>query len=227
MTGSATAERLRHDLVAAAMLTRLARDPELSVVKHRLQVTSFGGSGTTALIEHLILCGADLPRTPGSFPFKHQSRPPDPETVPVGFRVLFPISDPRDAVVSIFRRNFQGGHYRGMRLRAPGPEAEARLASLDAFLAGGRDEFGFGDQFRAWHDGAPGYPVAFVRTSALGDVWDEVRRFAGLGATVPPFVWRPRASSWRELPAAERSRVDAIYGPLAAELDALPAFAVG
>jgi len=206
------------------MLARLEREPELGLVRHRVQVTSFGGSGTTALIEHLTLCGADLPRTPGSFPFKHQARPPDATSVPIGFRVLFPVGDPRDAVLSIFRRGFQGGHFRGMRLRNPDPQSEAHLVSLDAFLAAGRDEFGVGEQFRAWHRGELGYPVAFVRLAALGEVWDEVRRFCGLGAYVPPFVWRPRSSSWRDLADSDRDRLDAVYGDLAAEIDAMPAF---
>ena len=216
------AARSRNDLVADAMLERLAGDPDLGRVRHRLQVTSFGGSGTTALVEHLVLVGADLPRTPGGFPFKHQPHPPAVDAVPVGFRTVFPFGDPRDAVLSVFRRDIQGAHYRGMRLRRPDALAAGRLADLEAYLAGGVDELGVVDQFRAWQRGDLGFPVCFVRTDALASVWPEVRRFAGLRESAPPFRVRSRTSDWRALPTGDRERLDAIYGELAAEIAALP-----
>ena len=68
------------------------------MVHHRVQVTSFGGSGTTALADHLLAAGVDLPKTPGFFPFKHQRVPPPGSAVPTGFRVVYPFGDPRNAV---------------------------------------------------------------------------------------------------------------------------------
>ena len=154
------------------MLDRLAREPSLAVVHHTIQVTSFGGSGTTALYEHLAQAGADIPRTPGAFPFKHQRTPP--ADVPAGYRVVYVFGDPRDAVVSVFRRGFQGGHYRGMRLAEPTPAVEARLSGLDQFLEAGIDDFELADHVRGWREREPrAYPVLFVRYEDLAREWDD------------------------------------------------------
>jgi len=83
-------DRRLSDAIADEMLARLARAPELAEVHHRVQITSFGGSGTTALHEHLLDAGVDVPTTPGAFPFKHQRVPPASGSVPAGFRVLYP-----------------------------------------------------------------------------------------------------------------------------------------
>jgi len=209
------------------MLARLARAPELAEVHHRGQITSFGGSGTTALHEHLLDAGVDVPTTPGSFPFKHQRVPPASGSVPAGFRVLYPFGDPRNAVVSVFRRGFQGGHYRGMRLRKPPPEVDDRLATLEQFLAAGVDDFEMEDHFDRWHESsARDYPVLFLRYEDLLSTWPAVREFAGLRDDVECLPVRPRASEWQSLPPAQRARVDEMYGPFARRLAALPSVEV-
>ena len=90
------------------------------------------------------------PQTPGEFPFKHQRFPPAAADVPAGFRVLYPYADPRNAMLSIFRRSYGIGHYRGLHQRSPDAAAAARLASLDAFLAGGIDDFELEDHVERW-----------------------------------------------------------------------------
>jgi hypothetical protein len=217
-------DRRLSDAIADEMLDRLARSPELARVHHRVQITSFGGSGTTALYEHLLDAGVDVPTTPGSFPFKHQRVPPPSGSVPAGFRVLYPFGDPRNAVVSVFRRGFQGGHYRGMRLRKPPPEVDDRLATLEQFLAAGIDDFEMEDHFDRWHESnACDYPVLFLRYEDLLNNWPAVREFAGLRDDVECLPVRPRASEWQNLPPAQRERVDEMYGPFARRLEALPA----
>jgi len=205
------------------MLDRLARSPELGQVRHAVQITSFGGSGTTAMIEHLQALGVAVPDTPGSFPFKHQRVPPGPSAVPPGFRVVYLFGDPRNAVVSVFRRGFQGGHYRGMRLRRPPAEVEEHLTDLEHFLAHGVDEFEIRDHFDRWHEREPRpYPVLFVRFDDLGAEWPAVRDFVGLSGDAPGLELRERASEWQALPAAQRATIDAMYGTLAVRLAALP-----
>jgi hypothetical protein len=220
-------ERRLNDAIADEMLGRLARCGELAEVRHRVQVTSFGGSGTTALHEHLLRMGVDVPTTPGSFPFKHQRVPPAPDAVPPEFRVVYPFGDPRNAVVSVFRREFQGGHYRGMRLRKPMPEAEHHLTDLEHFLEGNVDEFEIEDHFDQWFDArARTYPVLFLRYEALPDVWPAVCEFVGLPAGSPCLPIRPRASQWTELEVSQRERIDAMYGAFARRLEDLPSVEV-
>ena len=213
---------------------------------HTVQITSFGGSGTTALCDHLQQLGLDVPKAPGMFPVKHRRYPNEAAEVPAGFRVVYPYGDPRNAVVSLFRRNLQAGHYRWLRYPQPrlergrhvpaldelvdpdGPfqprgEVRDRLADLGSFLAGGVDEFRLEDHVDRWLSGAHGYPVLFVRYEALEQVWPEVREFLGLAAEVPCLRVRERSSDWRSLPRETADRLDALYGPLAEKLAALPA----
>ncbi len=216
-------DRRLNDAIADEMLRRLERSPDRARIRHHVQITSFGGSGTTALSDHLHDAGVDLPATPGSFPFKHQRVPPSPDAVPKGFRVVYPFGDPRNAVVSVFRRGFQGGHYRGMQLRTPTPDVDERLAGLEQFLAAGVDDFGMEDHFDRWYaTGTRGYPVLFLRYEDLPGTWPAVREFLRLPDDVECMPMRARASEWQSLPPAQRARVDEMYGPLARRLAALP-----
>ena len=216
-------ERRLNDAIADEMLDRLGSSDELSQVRHRVQITSFGGSGTTALHDHLFAAGVDVPTTPGSFPFKHQRVPPASDAVPPGFRVVYPFGDPRNAVVSVFRRGFQGGHYRGMRLRKPGAEAEGHLTDLAHFLDGGVDEFEVEEHFERWfnRDVRP-YPVMFLRLEELPQVWPTVCEFVGLASGAPCLAMRPRASEWSALEGPQREHIDDMYGAFAHRLAALP-----
>jgi hypothetical protein len=208
-------------MVARQIDAYVAEHGPIDRVVHTVQITSFGGSGSTALSAHLAAAGVDIPKTPGEYPFKHQRFPPAAADVPAGFRVLYPYADPRNAMLSIFRRSYGIGHYRGLHLRSPDAAAAARLASVDAFLAGGVDDFELEDHVERWlapHD----YPVMFVRYERLPRVWPTVRDFVGLSATVPCLEMRERASEWKSLPRAQRRRLNEIYGKLAHRLDALP-----
>ena len=121
------------------MLGRLERSNELAVVRHTVQVTSFGGSGTTALADHLLAAGVDLPATPGYFPFKHQRIPPRvPPTCPRASA-----SCTRSAIRATPSSRCSGAGSRAAttaacRLRRPPLEVEQRLASLGDLPRRGR-----------------------------------------------------------------------------------------
>src|SRR5690606_9327806 len=145
---SSEMERFRAWL--APRLQEWAKDNGPYRIDHTVQVTSFGGSGTTALCGYLLARGVDLQKGPAQWPFKHRRFPPSADEVPDGFRVVYIVSDPRDAIVSIFRRDYQLGHYAALREEQPDDEAARRLASLDAFLDAGHDEFRLADHFARW-----------------------------------------------------------------------------
>jgi len=200
----------------------VAEHGPLHVVRHTVQITSFGGTGSTALSGHLRAAGVDLPQTPGEAPFKHQRRPPAASDVPEGFRVIYPYGDPRDAMLSIFRRGWIVEHYRALREQVPPPEVERRLSSLEAFVDGGVDDFALADHVNRWLDHEPGYPVLFFRYESLETAWPTIREFVGLPADVPCLAVRARKSAWRLLPEPIRAGIDRIYGTLAATLEARP-----
>jgi hypothetical protein len=191
-------------------------------IDHTVQVTSFGGAGTTALCEHLLHLGVDLQKGPGQWPFKHRRTPPSAHEVPDGFRVVYPVSDPRDAILSIFRRHYQVGHYAALHDREPGSEAQRSLADLDAFLGSGTDVFELADHFARWRSHDPDYPVMFVRYEHLADVWPQVADFVGLTPQQPALPTRARSSDWRALPPERREQLDALYGDLVRAIEELP-----
>jgi hypothetical protein len=217
-------DRRERDAFSSAMLDRLEQSPDMATVRHTVQVTSFGGSGTTALYDHLIAAGIDVPQTVGQFPFKHQRVPPARGDVPDGFRVVYLFGDPRNAVVSVFRREYQGGHYRGMRLQEPTPDVERRLTDLDHFLDGGVDEFEIADHFDRWYlRDARSYPVMFLRYEDLPTAWPLVRDFVGLPTDDPCLELWERKSEWQRLPEPAQMRLEEMYGEFARRLAALPA----
>lgn len=206
----------------APRLAAYADDHDAYRIDHTVQITSFGGSGTTALCAHLLSLGVDLQKGPAQWPFKHRRYPPRADEVPEGFRVVYIVSDPRDAIVSIFRRNYQVGHWTTLNEREPSDETLRRLVDLDTFLDAGRDEFALADHFSRWRAHDPGYPVMFLRYDDLGDVWSRVASFVGLAPTQPALPTRERHSDWRALPPERRQQLEALYGDLARTIDELP-----
>ena len=210
------------EAVAAEAIETFAAQGDPFAFHHTVQITSLGGSGTTALTKVMEDEGLDLPRGPAQWPHKHMRRAPEAGEVPDGFRVLYPVGDPRDTVLSIFRRGIQAGHWRALLHNDPEIPVPASLESLDTFLAAGVDEFDLAGHFAGWFDHPPGYPVMFLRFDFIDDVWDEVAAFVGLADSVEPVRHRPRTSDWRAEPAPIRDALDALYGELAARIDALP-----
>jgi hypothetical protein len=203
-------------------LAAYADDHDTLRIDHTVQITSFGGSGTTALCDHLLALGVDLQKGPAQWPFKHRRVPPAASEVPDGFRVVYIVSDPRDAVMSIFRRDYQIGHWAAMYEHDPSGETQRRLASLDTFLDAGHDDFGLADHFTRWRAHDPGYPVMFLRYAHLADVWPQLAEFVGLDPAQPALPQHERHSDWRALPLQRRQQLDALYGELARAIDALP-----
>jgi Sulfotransferase domain len=190
---------------------------------HSVQVTSFGGCGTTAFYAHLRAAGLSVPKTPGQFPFKHQRVPPDGDDVPSNFRAIYLYGDPRDTIVSIFRRNYQTGHYAGLHLQDPPLEVADRLSDLDTFLAAGIDDFQLEDHFeRWWSHRTPSYPVLFLRFESLPTEWPRVCDFVGLSSDYPCLPMRPRDSDWKSLNEVQRTQMDRMYLGLARRLESIP-----
>lgn len=207
----------------APRLAAYTDDHGMPRIDHTVQVTSFGGSGTTALCDHLLSLSVDLQKGPAQWPFKHRRHPPAASEVSDGFRVVYIVGDPRDAIVSIFRRDYQVGHWSALHEQDPSDEIQRRLASLETFLDAGRDEFELADHFARWRAHDPGYPVMFLRYDRLGDVWPQVASFVGLTPPQPALPTWQRRSDWRSLPPERQQQLDELYGVLARTIDDMPA----
>ena len=207
--------------VTAALLNA-APSGDSYPIDHTLQVTSYGGSGTTALIRYFTAAELDLPKSPDHFPFKHTSGPPKADEVPAGFRVVYVYADPRDAVVSLFRRGLQVGAYRIFHLVDAPPEIEARLQTLDEYLATGIDDFALQQHVDNWLQHPSGYPVMFLRFDDLPGCWPAVRDFVGLPESYPCLEIRPRRSPLSKLDETTQARLTAMYQGVLDRLSALP-----
>ncbi len=204
-------------------LERLEQESNPYRITHTVQVTSFGGSGTTAVCRHLLDANVDLQPGPGQWPFKHRRWPPQAAEVPAGFRVLYIVGDPRDAILSIFGRNLQFGHYGSLHGKEPDATAHTRLQSIETFLDAGVDDFELDDHVDRWLRHPAGYPVMVVRYDRIHDTWPDVHEFVGLSRDYAALPRRERRNDWRTIPLQMQKQLDDLYGPLARRIQALPA----
>lgn len=97
------------------------------------------------------------------------------------------------------------------------------LESFEAYLEAGIDAFGWSEQLEAWRNDPARYPRLLIRYDALwerlGEVFDFLEVSSEAWERFP--AHRPRRSRWRELPRAQRQRLDEIYGALAARIEAM------
>jgi hypothetical protein len=194
---------------------------------HTIQVTSFGGAGTSMLCRFLERNGADLPRTiaPNNVekdwaPWKHMRTPPPEQWVPNDFRAIYVVSDPRNAVVSVFRRGYQYAHVQ----RIDG-DVERFHPSMDLseYLNLGTDPFQLEDHFEQWIQCNRDYPILIVKYDHLWDRIGKIVEFAGLPEHAKHDFpeRRARSSDWRTLPECDRTKLDALLGNLAGRIRVL------
>jgi hypothetical protein len=191
-------------------------------VNHSIQVTSFGGTGTTMLYHFLERCGADVPKDSHDWiPWKHQRVPPSNSEVPRGFRALYLFSNPMNAVLSVFRRDYQHWHVERI-----GGNVDAWDESwvLDDYLAQEDDIFRLADHFHNWTSANRDYPIMLLRFGALWDHLPEVFAFLGLPSShMTEFPEKEkRRSDWTDEPPQTQSHLEQMYGALSEEIERAP-----
>lgn len=154
--------------------------------------------------------------------------------------VVYLFGDPRDTILSFFQRRSSRHDRHGFAPleNASNLEREQRDWTMRAlrqrevfegeidpdteitdFLKGRVDLYRFEEHFQNWL--STRYPVLFVRYETLWDNVASVGRLLGANpATLPPFV--PRRAKWQDEPAETQALLNAVYGPLAERLSALP-----
>lgn len=188
-----------------------------------VQVTSFGGVGTTALYAHLESLGVDVPRASDWGWPKHQRIPPHRADVPEGFRAVYVFGDPRDAILSVFRRGYEIWHYERMQLpeSAPTGRAEAALRSTADFARSGFDPYKIDEHLGNWL-AVVDVPVLFIHHEVLSTRWEAIRAFIGLPVAATPLPSNQRKTDWRSEPDEIRDGFTSIYGELAEFIGRLP-----
>jgi hypothetical protein len=195
-------------------------------ITHTVQLTSFGGAGTTMLYRVLAEHGTGLPdAAPKYLPWKHLPTPPTDDEVPDGFRAAYLFGNPMNAVLSVFRRDFQRWHARNMRNDLAGWNDDW---TLEEFLAQDRDHFEMAPHFHRWTRAVRTYPILLLHFDALWDRLPEVAAFFGLPTRVlddfPPR--RPRHSDWTDESPVVQAHLRRLYGDLHEEIEALPRLSI-
>jgi len=196
-------------------------------INHTIQVTSFGGVGTTMLYRFLKSQNVNIPADhPNWRPWKHLLVPPADSEVKDGFRVVYVFGNPMDAVLSVFRRGYQKWHIDNMREDINGPADDAW--QLDDFLQESKDPFRMAQHFRTWKEANRSYPILYLKFDALWRHLPEFFAFVGLSTeSLDDFPeQRERASDWTEETEYVRRRLKKFYGELWSEIQTAPDFQI-
>jgi hypothetical protein len=199
----------------------------IGLIEHTFQVTSFGGTGTTMVYEFLDEHEVDIPSDhPNWRPWKHLPTPPEDGDVKDGFRAVYLFGNPMNAVLSVFRRDYQRWHVRNMREDVTEPWS--RDWDLNAFLQQSEDPFHMAKHFRTWTQTDRSYPILCLKFDALWEHLPEFFAFAGLPtSSIDTFPERrKRASDWTEEPKRVRSPLQDLYGDLWSEIQDTPEFQI-
>jgi hypothetical protein len=218
--------------IARKITTRL-EDKELIAKRYDAIVVSYGGAGTTMLLEFL----APHMRVNSHNSFvdgiKHINSPDHPVLRHKKIkRAIYLVTDPREATLSLFRRNYalrmmaklHAQHGNADDYRRFIDNYRPDVESLDDFLQLGEDLFGFKKHWRQWHENAAPFPVLFIRYDALHDSLEEILQFLGLPGNLKNSfpAKKPRTTCLSELIFEDRQRLDRIYGNLAIEIAESP-----
>ena len=174
------------------------------------------------LYRFLERCKADVPSdTHDWIPWKHQRVPPSDNDVPHGFRSLYLFDNPMNAVLSVFRREYQ--HWHIDRINGD-VEAWDESWSLEDYLEHGDDLFRLSDHFNQWSTADRSYPILLLRFDALWDRLPEVFAFLGLATSLMgDFPGRKeRSSDWTTESDSIQQGLREMYGDLHREIADAP-----
>jgi len=188
---------------------------------HTVQVTTFGGTGTTMLYSFLDRYDVQTPQEDESWPYKHLPFPPSDDQVKDGFRALYMFTNPMNAVLSVFRRGFQHYHARNTTMDESMLDKEWTLPD---FLAEEEDPFQLHQHFRNWTQAQRSYPIMLLKFGALWDHLPEVFAFLGLPSSAQDEFpeQRERSSDWTDESKDIQAGLESFYGDLRDEIDAHP-----
>ena len=210
----------------------------MTEITHRIQVTSFGGSGTTMFLKYLKKQNLELPRDHDWGVWKHLPCPPDryQYTIPPGFRAIYLFADPVESLLSVFLRRIQALHAMRMQSQSLWPPAlqlehdpYRPIWGIDDFLKLGRDCFGMQAQFTNWTTSPcedRGYPIMLLKYESLWERLDEVLDFVGLpNVNASSFPERRERNSKAHLEYA-RPALNDLYRELILAIRKLPEYKI-
>ncbi len=208
-------------MTIARIIAGASRPFRLSRISVTRRVVSFGGVGSSAILEHVENGDTDRIRV-------HQKRKHclSPQLIPevrrgLELKVCFLFGNPYHSVVSLFSRNLHRQHERSMTREMRRHTRVLRDdTTIEEYLSAGVDRFFFERHLDNWI----GYEGNAVRILAakyedLADHIDEVMRFLDCDR---PFQILPRKTRFEEQSPATRAGLELMYGELKDRIDSLP-----
>lgn len=188
--------------------------------KIEVLVCSYGGTGTTMLIEFLsrYFCCNSADDEDG---LKHTDRVPVSRNP--NLRIVYIYCDPVDAVYSLFRRGFFALHSRKLLRGHPEISRLSESSSLEAYAREQVDRFQFEAHFSRWRSAPQYFPVFFMRFERLWDNLPELFEFLGIPATeMGKFPQQRRRLVKTMNPGADvEAGIEKLYGGFQARVAAL------
>ena len=202
------------------IMERIFRPKKLDIL-----VTSYGGSGTSALLEFLNKHHAHINT---NHPFNKDACKHSLSAVanlkPSG-RVLYLFSDPKLAILSVYRRDMLPVHDLSMRVNFKWIPCPIKTTmDLKTYLAKGKDPCTFERYFDAWLNLRLPQPILFMRYETLWDNLEVLFDFLGL----PPAVkndfpkFSGRLTSVEDFPLGVQTQIDSIYEDFSKRISTLP-----
>lgn len=198
-------------------------------VRHSLQVTSFGGTGTSLLNHFLKQFCLDTPYERDAGKWKHLRMPPGlGENLHLvtrsSFRVVYLTGCPMNTVISLFRRKLHHHHVGRMGIRG---RTLDRDMTLEEYLEIGEDVFSMHEHLNNWVNSpveGRSYPIMVLKHDAMWTYLDELFDFLEIPRSRLASFPRKEArqSDWTTQPPHVREKLLRIYGPLSDKVNALP-----
>lgn len=197
-------------------------------------LVSYGGSGTTFILKFLAAIRHVNSWDSHNDGIKHANSPQHPVFADLTIsKCVYIYSDPAQAAVSLFRRNFQShmaakltaADYRNAAEYNEAVRRNRQDFTLEQMLSEGKDRFGLIDHWNNWTNLPVAFPTLFVRFEKLYDnlpaFFDFLELTDAQRSAFPPR--RERLSSVSQFDPAIQRHLDAIYGNTVRDMNSRPA----
>ncbi|MCC5907269.1 MAG: sulfotransferase domain-containing protein [Balneolaceae bacterium] len=182
---------------------------------------SYGGVGTSFMLRFFF----NYKKTNDPYDrdsLKHLAKPPD--DLPSGVKVIYIYGDPKLAVISLFRRNFQETHSHKL-LNGLGKKQSpiAKELTIEEYAAKRVDLFNFREHFFNWYRADLQNPVLFLRYETLFNHLDFLFEFMDMPNFAQDYFPQKKKRESVDLVLSEEihQNLDKIYSPFADELNKL------
>lgn len=194
--------------------------------KHTIQVTSYGGCGTTTIYDFLDRLNLDIPTEKDYGTWKHIYIPPS--IVRREFKAIYIFGNPLNVILSLFRRQFQIFHLERMGIKPFERNTKALtineyvnkypylqiFSSLEKYIAHNYDYYRLDEHFTNWTTSKRHYPIMVVKYETLWNHLDEIFKFLGIpDSEITNFPKQHKRNSvWQKQPQTIKKKLLNIYG---------------